>query len=549
LKIKLSAKLVLDRRDFTQCCNFLKQQSYLGIDLESDMNKHFGRNLSLLQLGNHKQQYIIDPLSYDISDLIPIFEAPNIQKIFFDGQQDIQMIKLELGCKITNIFDVALAYQWSWPSEQQKGLNEIIEEEYDVKISKKLQRTDWSIRPLTPAMIKYAALDVTYLVPLRFKIHHELVQKGWHDNANRVFDAMELIIPIEPEIEEIFNFIKIKHYQTYNPLEKLIIKRLYEMRTQWGKKKNKPVFFLLRNIDIQNLVKEKPTTLKEIEEIDIKQIKKRDWIKQKIIKLIKKTIKEYEEDNEIYQKEVEELEKIYKTIGRKNLSLLNRDLTTGIQGDINLFKARRSRLMRWRNQKSDDTGIKKDFILPIPTIQKLSTLDLKGQECIPLIPGITPWVQDQYNHELIEMLSFRDYRFFKGLQELIIKIKSNDYKQVKALWINITPKKEMYCEYRSKRCNGKDYRFTVNFLTLKTGGELNIFDESEIEQITQKKEEIIEKLDDYNLKMESKEKPKSYTINYDQECKTLTSEENWPEIYEKMKAEMERFVTALREVN
>jgi ribonuclease D len=61
------------------------------------------------------------------------------------------------------------------------GLAALLEQFFGLKLDKKHQRADWSMRPLTADMLDYAAQDTRHLLPLRDKLRQQLESKGrWH---------------------------------------------------------------------------------------------------------------------------------------------------------------------------------------------------------------------------------------------------------------------------------------------------------------------------------------------------------------------------------
>ena len=65
--------------------------------------------------------------------------------------------------------------------EQRFGLAALLEEKFEVKLPKDSQKSDWSMRPLTPKMLTYAANDVQYLFPLRDMLMERINELGRAD--------------------------------------------------------------------------------------------------------------------------------------------------------------------------------------------------------------------------------------------------------------------------------------------------------------------------------------------------------------------------------
>ena len=80
--------------------------------------------------------------------------------------------------RCANIFDTRIAAQLL--GYTAFGLAALLERFFDVKLDKKHQRADWSMRPLTADMLDYAAQDTRYLLELKDQLSAELRAHGPH---------------------------------------------------------------------------------------------------------------------------------------------------------------------------------------------------------------------------------------------------------------------------------------------------------------------------------------------------------------------------------
>ena len=416
--IKINPKLITTQHQLIECCKYLASQQIIGIDVESDMNAHFGSNLSLIQIGTHNIQYLIDSQEFDSSGINQILADPTILKIFFDGHQDISMLKRELNGEIRRIFDIAWAYKFLNSLNQQKGLNELIFEYFGVTISKKLQRTDWSRRPLTKPMIHYAAADVTYLDALYQILFQQIKKRGWKNRIRRFFDSFENIQPINSAVDQKLMFLRIKQFGFLNQLEKLIVKRLHDFRTEWGLKYDRPVGFILSNKEILQLAQQQPHTEKELIVLEIARLGLKSKIKSKVLHVIKLAKDQFTQDHTIYDKEIKELEILYNQVGRRHLHLINSDYSIAMDIDPAVFHINRKRLEYWRLEQSEQTGVPKDFFLSQYTIQELSVLDFSKLKLktIPLVPGISKVFQEKLGSNLYTLLTMPDDEYLTKIK-------------------------------------------------------------------------------------------------------------------------------------
>ncbi len=99
--------------------------------------------------------------------------------ILHDADYDLRLLHQDYGWRVTNLFDTRVAAQLL--GLRSFGLAALLEQYFGLKLDKKHQRADWSMRPLTADMLDYAAQDTRHLLPLRDKLRRELEGKGrWH---------------------------------------------------------------------------------------------------------------------------------------------------------------------------------------------------------------------------------------------------------------------------------------------------------------------------------------------------------------------------------
>jgi ribonuclease D len=181
---------VIDSPDGLQAlAQALAREERLGVDTESNSLHAFRERVCLVQFSTPKADYIIDPLALDDLDpLRVIFSSPRIQKIFHACEYDIICLRRDYGFEFANIFDTMQAGRIL--GRKQAGLDRLLEEKFDVKASKKLQKADWGARPLSRELLEYAALDTHYLIPLQEIMGAELRAKELLALAEEDFDML-----------------------------------------------------------------------------------------------------------------------------------------------------------------------------------------------------------------------------------------------------------------------------------------------------------------------------------------------------------------------
>ena len=156
----------------------------IAVDTESDSFHHYREKVCLLQMTANGEDAIIDPLAIsDMSPLLPLFADPMRIKIFHDAIYDLICLRRDFGFNVVGIFDTMLASRIL--GHRVFGLAAILKERFGHEADKRLQRSDWTRRPLSDEQLQYARYDTHFLPMLVGMLRSEL------STANRLVWAEE----------------------------------------------------------------------------------------------------------------------------------------------------------------------------------------------------------------------------------------------------------------------------------------------------------------------------------------------------------------------
>ena len=162
----------------------------LALDTEGASFHRFLDRIYLLQISTREESAIIDPLPIGSpARLGQLLESKAVEVVFHDADYDLRLLHQDYGWHVTNIFDTRVASQLL--GIKSFGLAALLEQFFDVKLDKKHQRADWSMRPLTPDMLAYAAQDTRYLLQLKDHMKSELTRRGRLHWAQEEFARLE----------------------------------------------------------------------------------------------------------------------------------------------------------------------------------------------------------------------------------------------------------------------------------------------------------------------------------------------------------------------
>jgi ribonuclease D len=229
----------------------------LAIDTEGASFHRFVDRIYLLQLSTRDRSAIIDPLPIGTpQDLGVLLESPNVQIVFHDADYDLRLLHQDYGWQVRNIFDTRVAAQLL--GIRAFGLAALLEKYFGVKLDKKHQRADWSMRPLTRDMLDYAALDTMHLLALRDRLGDELKRTGRWDWAREEFALLEAT---RWDADDAANaFLRMKGARDLNRRELAILRELVSWRDDVARKADRATFRVLGNEPLLEIVRGKPST-------------------------------------------------------------------------------------------------------------------------------------------------------------------------------------------------------------------------------------------------------------------------------------------------
>lgn len=165
--------LICDLAEFAALLARLSQAPVLAVDTEAaSFHRHRDR-VYLLQLTTPQETCLVDPLEVPgLPGFGELLADEGVEKIFHDADYDLRLLGHEFGFKASAVFDTRIAAQFL--NEPGIGLAALLEKYFGVTLDKRFQRADWSQRPLTAAMLEYAATDTRYLPELRVLLRDRL---------------------------------------------------------------------------------------------------------------------------------------------------------------------------------------------------------------------------------------------------------------------------------------------------------------------------------------------------------------------------------------
>jgi ribonuclease D len=141
------------------------------------------------------------------------------------------------------------------------GLSDLLGEAFGVRLHKKYQRANWSRRPLEPQMLRYAALDTAYLLPLWQRLGDQLSRLGRLHWAQEEFDLLEQVSPAPEHPPSCWDVKGAYHLQ---PRQRAALQALLQVREKTARAWGRPPFKVLGNQVLLNWAQDPPSDSQEV---------------------------------------------------------------------------------------------------------------------------------------------------------------------------------------------------------------------------------------------------------------------------------------------
>ena len=238
----------------------------VAVDLESNGFFRYHERVCLVQLSSADTAFLIDPLEMD--DLRPLgalLTDRSVEKVFHAADNDIRSLDRDWGFRVRSLFDTGIAAAFGGSS--QLGLKAALEEHLSVVLPKqrKLQRSDWTKRPLSREALTYAADDVLHLPRLRDVLSARLHKLSRLDWVKEEFERLENVRHTPPDRESAF--FAIKGSRDLDGRGLAVLRSLFQFREREASRLDRPPFKVMPDSALVRLSDEPATGLSHVREL------------------------------------------------------------------------------------------------------------------------------------------------------------------------------------------------------------------------------------------------------------------------------------------
>lgn len=167
-------RLVESDDDLVELCADLATREYVALDVETTL---VNKDLCLIQFGTTDYNAIIDPRRViDLDPIAAILESPATIKIIHNASFE-RFVFRRVNMSIANVVDTLRLSRTLRGRNIDDGhsLGVVCKRELGLTLDKSQQTSNWMRRPLSPAQLDYAAVDVEVLVDLFERFRPEML--------------------------------------------------------------------------------------------------------------------------------------------------------------------------------------------------------------------------------------------------------------------------------------------------------------------------------------------------------------------------------------
>jgi len=372
---------VVDAAGAQSATRRLEEVRELAVDLEADSMHAFRARLCFVQLGTDDEVFLFDTLQAGVEArlLAPLMADPARTKFFHAAQGDLQFLA-EGGVRVQGLFDThRAATLLGWP---KVGLADVARERLGVELPKEHQQSDFSIRPLPPAMREYIANDVRYLCELGRNVREACREAGILEEV--LLDCVRLCdeAAARPDVGADYKpkLPRAGLSPAQVTLANAIAHALHRKRLEWAEKENVPMGRMLSNMALADIAVKLPANSRELA--------RAAGVRGSFVRTY---------GDEVLAVVREQVEK-----GRRGE--LEPEREAKAPRDANRRK-REDALKQFRMEKATERKVTPSVVLPNPILDLLASQPPKSQEELAQVPYFGEKRLQLYGPALLELLA------------------------------------------------------------------------------------------------------------------------------------------------
>lgn len=349
----------------------------LGADTEAASFHRYHDRVYLIQLSSRTRTAVIDPLA--VQDLAPfgrVLSDPAVEVVFHDADYDLRLLDRQYGFRAAHIFDTRIAAQLL--NEPGIGLAALLEKYLGVTLDKRFQRADWSARPLSADMLRYAASDTRHLPDLRDHLRDRLIAQGRLSWAEEEFALLEQVRWGAGPADEA-GYLRIKGGRTLRGRSLAALRELYQWRENTASRSDRAAFRVINAEPLLEIAKTLPTDvagLRAIRGVGPELVERRG---REILDAVRRAL-------ELPEQELPRIERPPR------------------RPTDPAFDARVEQLKLNRNELAQQFHLAPGVLCPNATLEAIARAMPRTLDQLRGVPGVRRWQAEAFGKDLIDSL-------------------------------------------------------------------------------------------------------------------------------------------------
>jgi len=229
---------VENREQLQQAIDACLVTKVVSIDTEFARFNTYYPIVGLIQIYDGQMCYLIDPLVVeDLSPMVALLEASSVLKVFHACSEDMEVFQYCVNAVPDPVFDSQVAAAVLGVGNSISYQNLVVHY-LSITVPKEETRSNWLQRPLTEGQLKYAALDVIYLLQVYEKQRDQLCQMQREEWVAE--DCALLSIDLPTMIDPDSAYKKLKGLAKLNRKQLSVLKALCAWRETKARETNVP---------------------------------------------------------------------------------------------------------------------------------------------------------------------------------------------------------------------------------------------------------------------------------------------------------------------
>lgn len=256
---------ILDDQTLAEHCQRWRELPFVALDTEFMRVDTFYPKAGLIQVGDGKRAFLIDPLKIgDWQPLAGLLEDSAVVKVLHACSEDLEVLLRLTGKLPQPLFDTQLAGGYLNIGFSM-GYSRLVQDVLGLELPKGETRSDWLQRPLSDTQVSYAAEDAVHLAELFAALRPRLSDDKY---AWVLEDGAELVAQMRREVDPETLYRDVKLAWKLAPQQLAVLRELCVWREREARSRDVPRNRVLKEHSLWPMAKGQPDNLSALAKIE-----------------------------------------------------------------------------------------------------------------------------------------------------------------------------------------------------------------------------------------------------------------------------------------